>query len=262
MEFIEFQNYKLAYEKEGEGPAFLLFPGFGQKHTAFDPMVQVFKSRYTCYSFDLFHHGESKAPAGAMLDLETWDSIFRLFLEKEKLDTFSVGGFSLGSKYVLAILMKHAPEISRLILLAPDGIKSNIWYKLATYPAPVRKFFRSMIRYPQRFYFIVRPLRTLGVIDKNVGRFIEKQMHSPSQRTRIYNSWVGMRSLKFKTRDIIHQLNQYNIATEVFLAKRDYIIPGKPFISFCKKISSCQLRVLDCGHYSLIKAVAGYYAES
>lgn len=262
VEFIAYQDWKISYEKTGNGlPPLLLFHGFGQTHKVFKPLVDSLKDKYTCYSFDLFYHGQSSAPKDQPLEISTWDKIFQMFVEKEQLEDFSIGGFSIGGKYLLPIIMEHPSRISQVIFIAPDGIKTNIWYKLATYPAPLRKFFRSMIRYPQRFFLISRSLRRLRIIDKRLGFFIEKQMQSPTQRSRLYDTWAGVRRFKFKTRDIKHVLIENQISTNIFLSKNDKIIPVKPFKRFCRKIPSCKLKLFDCGHYDLIKNVAGYYSE-
>lgn len=262
MQSIEYQDWKLAYKKTGKSlPPLLLFPGFGQTHKAFEPLVDVIKEHYTCYSFDLFYHGESTAPKDQPLEISTWKKIFQLFLKEEQLEKFSIGGFSIGGKYILPIIPEHAAMISQIIFIAPDGIKTNIWYKLATYPAPFRRFFRSMIRYPQRFYVISRALRRLGIIDKRLSFFVEKQMQSPTQRSKIYDTWAGIRKIKIKTRDLKRVIIKNQISTIIFLAKEDKIIPVKPFIRFCKKIPTCKIKIFNCGHYELIKKTAGYYSE-
>jgi pimeloyl-ACP methyl ester carboxylesterase len=262
VESIEYQDWKLAYTKTGKNfPPLLLFPGFGQTHKVFKPLVDVLKDHYTCYSFDIFYHGESTAPKDQPLEISTWNKIFQLFIRKEQLGKFSIGGFSIGGKYLLPIVMEHALSISQVIFIAPDGIKTNIWYKLATYPAPLRKFFRSMIRYPQRFYLISRALCRLGIIDKRLNSFVEKQMQSPTQRSRLYDTWAGIRRIKIKTRDLKHVIIENQININIFLAKNDKIIPVKPFKRFCKKIPTCNLHIFNCGHYELIKKVAGYYSE-
>lgn len=262
MDFIQHQDWKISYEKTGNRlPPLLLFHGFGQTHKVFKPLVESLKNRYTCYSFDLFYHGESTAPKDQPLEISIWNKIFHMFLEKEQLENFSVGGFSIGGKYLLPIIFEHSSRVSQIILIAPDGIKTNIWYKLATYPAPLRKYFRSMIRHPQRFFLISRFLRRFGLINKRLSLFIEKQMESPTQRSRVYDTWAGIRHLKFKTRDVKQVLIEHKITTNIFLSKNDKIIPVKPFIRFCKKIPDCNLQIFNCGHYELIKKVAGYYSE-
>lgn len=261
MEFIEYRDWKLSYDKTGNGFPLLLFHGFGQTHKAFKPLVEKIKNNYTCYSFDLFYHGQSAAPKDQPLEISTWNKIFYKFLQKEHLEDFSIAGFSIGAKYLLPVIMEYTSQISHIIFIAPDGIKTNIWYKLATYPAPLRKFFRSMVRHPQRFFLISRSLRRLKIIDKRLSLFIEKQMQSPTQRLRLYDTWAGIRRFKFKTRDIKHILIENQISTNIFLSETDKIIPVKPFKRFCRKIPTCDLKIFNCDHFELIRKVAEYYSE-
>lgn len=262
MRFIQYQEWKLYYSKKGErGEPLLLFHGFGQTHAYFNPLVEVLKEDYQCYSFDLFYHGKSAAPKNESLDIETWEEIFKLFISKENITEFCLCGFSLGGKYVLAILMSYAPKISQLLLMAPDGIKTNIWYNMATYPYPLRRFFRSTIRHPQRLYIMIRFLGKIGIIKKRVMHFVEKQMESPSKRKKVYDTWVGMRKIKFKTRMIRNKLIDHDIHTIIFIGDADEIIPLKPFFRFCNQIPSCKVEVMNSGHYDLVNHVADYYSK-
>lgn len=262
MKYIQYQDWILYYKETGErGEPLLLFHGYGQTHSNFNPLIAVLKEKYRCYSFDLFFHGKSMAPKNATLDKPVWDNIFREFISRENITEFSLGGFSLGGKYVLAILESYPSQISQILFMAPDGIKTNIWYSMATYPYPLRRIFRSTIRHPQRFYIIIRALRKLRILDKSLIRFVENQMKTPSQRRKVYDTWIGMRHLRFKTQDIRNNLIEHDIHTMIFVGKHDKIIPAKPFLKFSNTIPSCKTEILDCGHNELISSVATYYSS-
>jgi len=56
---IQAEGATLVYRKSGSAKkTLLLFHGFGQDHTAFDA-IDTLNELYTCYSFDLFFHGQS-----------------------------------------------------------------------------------------------------------------------------------------------------------------------------------------------------------
>lgn len=262
MEYIKHRDWKLYYEKSGDkNQVMLLFHGFGQTHKDMKPLVDQLIRSYTCYNFDLFYHGRSIGPEETSLELDDWNEIIKKFFEKEEIEEVNLTGFSLGAKYILAIMFGHREKISNVFFLAPDGIKTNIWYNLATYPRFLRRFFRSMIRHPHRFYILVRSLRKLRLINKGLSRFVEMQMNTPDQRTQVYKSWVGIRHVKLKTKKIIKLLNEHQIPVTIILGKYDNVIPVKPFKKFCNRTISCKLVILEAGHYSLLKAASIYISE-
>ncbi|MGK7390414.1 MAG: alpha/beta fold hydrolase [Candidatus Cyclobacteriaceae bacterium M2_1C_046] len=262
MEYIEHQDWKLFYEKSGDKKqVMLLFHGFGQSHQDMKPLVDQLLHSYTCYNFDLFFHGKSTGPEEKALELEDWNEIMRKLFKKEQIEEVNLTGFSLGAKYVLAILMAFPEKINNLFFLAPDGIKTNIWYNMATYPHFLRKLFKSTIRHPQRFYILIRPLRKLGLISKSLSKFVEMQMSTPDQRVRVYRSWVGIRRIKFKTKKILKVLNKEQLPTTIILGNRDSVIPVKPFKKFCNRGLTCKLVILEAGHNSLIKQASLYISR-
>lgn len=262
MEHVEHGDWKLCYYKSGDKKqVMLLFHGFGQTHKHMLPLVEKLNDSYTCYNFDLFFHGDSSGPEDEPLEIEVFHDMIDKFLKKEGIDEFSLTGFSLGAKYVIAIMMEHASKINYVCFLAPDGIKTNIWYNLATYPKFLRRFFRSMIRHPQRFYILERTARRLGLINKRLSRFLELQMNTPDQRSKIYKTWVGIRHIKFKSRKILNVINENKIPVKVIVGKKDYVIPTKPFRKFCDRAPTCKLEILDAGHYDLVDTASSMISK-
>jgi len=219
-----------------------MFHGFGQNASVFRGIDG--------YSFDLFFHGGSEWNKGEEpLEKPEWKELINAFLIENKIDTFSVLGFSMGGKFALATLEAFPDRVKEIILLAPDGIKTSVWYSLATYPIALRKFFKSMIGNHERFLRIARMSKKLGLIDKGVLRFVETQMDSEEKRRRVYYSWVVFRHLKFdidKIRDII---DENNITVRLFAGRYDKIIRPEHMRRMTSKIE-----ILDAGHNDLIRA--------
>ena len=195
---FKFKKGILGYQKVGHGnQALLAFHGFGQDHTAFDPIVGELESRFTIYSFDLFFHGGSEWHGKYAIGKQDWVSILNQFLSQESISKFSLLGFSMGAKFALATLEAFEDAIESIYLISPDGIKRNIWYTLAT-RFPGRWFFQSLIKRPKRFQGILSLAEQFKLVDSSVIQFVRTQMESELQRRRVYNSWVMFRKLHFK----------------------------------------------------------------
>jgi pimeloyl-ACP methyl ester carboxylesterase len=181
-----------------------------------------------------------------------WSELVRQFLAENKIDKFSVLGFSIGGKFALACLELFPDRIEEIFLLAPDGIKTSFWYSLATYPYPFRKLFKSMISHHQRFTAIARMALQFRLIDKGVLRFVESQMHTEERRKRVYYSWVVFRHLQFNLNTIAGILNSNHIPVTLLIGKYDKIITKKNMEPFVRKLHTIRFEVIEAGHNDLI----------
>jgi len=251
---VIYKDSLLAYQKSGQGKrALLLFHGFGQHHKVFETLTETLSSSFTLYAFDLFFHGQSKWNQDEQpLEKEMWREIMLQFLTENKIDHFSVLGFSLGGKFALASVELFPDRIERVILLAPDGIKTNFWYSLATYPLLLRRFFKSMILKPGRLHAFTSLLHTLHVVDNGLLRFAESQMDTQEKRERVYYSWVVFRHLKFEMKAIARILETHSIRLTLVVGKHDKIITTENMNHLLCHLKDYQFEVLDTGHNGVI----------
>lgn len=244
----------------GAGPSVLLaFHGFGQGHAYFEPLVKAAGSHYTIYSFDLFYHGESFWHDGDRpLTPAFWKELLEEFLTERNIDRFSLTGFSLGGKFVLATLSAFPGRIDEVLFIAPDGIKTSFWYSLATYPGWFRNAFRSLIVNPKPYYRLVKAMRKLNLIDKGVLRFASYQMDTRRKRRQVYYAWMVFRELQFNIKNVAHLINTYDIRVRMFLGKYDKIITEKNMYRLLKHLEQYDLHILEAGHNTLISDVADF----
>ncbi len=161
---LYYQDSKLHYEKSGTGSQVLLaFHGFGQDKSYFDELIKIWSDTYTIYTFDIYFHGESFWPNGKERPLTKadWQAIIKAFVIQEDITRFSLVGFSMGGKFVLATLENFADHVNEVTLIAPDGIKTSFWYSLATYPLFFRKIFENIIHQPKPYYCSTKDLKKL-----------------------------------------------------------------------------------------------------
>ena len=257
-DFIEYQGSKLFYYRYGVGQkTILLFHGYGQDHSAFDSWIDQLKNDYMIYSFDLFLHGQSIWPERA-LEKEDWKNVITLFLQKEKIAEFELAGFSMGGKFAFATLEAFPQKAKRMLLIAPDGIKVNFWYRLATYPVMMRALFESFISKPTIFFSLARFLQSVGIIDKYLLRFVTLQMDTEEKRKRVYSTWIYFRHLKFEMSSIAELLIEKNIPLKIIVGRFDKVIPVKDMNILLKHVPNGQLEILETGHNQLIAAAKDF----
>src|SRR5687767_8509330 len=116
MAFITEGKTRLHYRKLGNGPKVLLaFHGFGQDISFFSPVAEALVNEFTIYAFDLFFHGKSwLEKEHAPLSKALLADLMQRFLAKEKVEKFSVTGFSMGGKFALSVLESFPEKVHSL----------------------------------------------------------------------------------------------------------------------------------------------------
>lgn len=253
---LQSEHATLHFTKTGNGERTLIaFHGFGQTGEAFHALADALSDRYTVYLFDIFFHGKSEWRLNEHpIEKKTWKLLMESFLTGHSISNFSVLGFSMGGKFALATLEAFPEHAKEIFLLAPDGIKTSLWYSLATYPIMLRKLFKSMITHPNRFTSIARFAHRAGLIDKGILRFVESQMNTEEKRRRVYYSWVVFRHLKFDMTAIANTINRYAIRLVLVAGKFDKVITIQNMKLLLDKVKVYELATPDTGHNGVIEA--------
>ena len=256
--FFEFEGAKLHWWRWGTGPKVMLaFHGFGQHGQFYYPFAKALSDTHTIWSFDMFFHGQSVWPDPRKpLTREFWHRLIQAFLNEYKIDRFELSGYSMGGKFVLAALEKFAPRIDRLLMIAPDGIRTSFWYSMATYPSWARRFFRSLVEKPEPFYKLISNLERYRLMDKGILRFADWHMSNPDKRMKVYNSWTVFSPLRFNMRQIAELIQNNHIHMEMYLGRYDKIMTPQGMQRLLRHLKDYKLEVLNTGHSGLIDMVA------
>ena len=241
----------------------LAFHGYGQNSHAFEKIGESIERQYTLYSFDLFFHGKSIWPFGSKpLEKKLWLEIVQNFLDSEGIDKFSIAGYSMGGKFLLAILETLAPKIEAIFFIAPDGIKTNPWYSLATYPIFLRGIFKVMVRFPKPLFGLMHLMLRLKIVEKGLIKFARLKMNSEVKRRRVYYSWVVFRYLSFDMEIISGLINSHQIPVKMILGKFDKIITLENMLTLLEKLKDYELIMLETGHNQLLDEFAMYLQKN
>ncbi|MBX2962483.1 MAG: alpha/beta hydrolase [Cyclobacteriaceae bacterium] len=251
---FHYKQCVLHYAKAGNGPKnLLLFHGFGQNHQVFLPLAESLGNSFTIYVFDLFFHGQSVWPHGDKpIEKDFYTALMKAFLKEHQINRFSIGGFSLGARFALVLTEAMSDRIDHLYLLAPDGIKSNPWYTLATYPLLLRKFFKSMIHKPDRFFSLAKTMTGLHLMDKKLVRFAESQMSTEEKRNRVYHAWVVFRHLNVDLKTLTSRINVHEISVTTVLGGHDNMIKIDHLQKFISQLAYPRLIMIKATHPALI----------
>lgn len=263
MPFIEDKNTKLHYQIYGQGEHVVFaFHGYGQEGSHFQNIAHVLQPACTIYAFDLFFHGKSKLPKSKTpLRKKYVADLISKLIEEKNIARFSLMAFSMGGKFALTLIEAFPEFIDKVLLVAPDGVKTNFWYNLATYPGWLQGMFKRTVLRPAPFFKFVNFLNDKNIVDKGLLRFANWHMDSTPKRLRIYRSWMGFSKLNFDIRKIVKLLNRHKIETIIFLGEYDQVIPQRSLQVFVKSLQFGKLIVLKTGHTFLLHDVASYLRQ-
>ena len=169
--------------------------------------------------FDLPFHGNHIHQDPIVVTKQLWKDGLVQFFEKENIQEFEVIGFSIGGRFALATFEAFAEKINHVMLLAPDGIKVNPLYRLATASKVGRWGFRRVIAHQPTFLKIGTALQKLGMVSKSTIRMADFMLGTPLKQKQIYYAWVGFKELQFDIPKLIHLAQRFQTNFSFFVGE-------------------------------------------
>lgn len=258
--FLYSNNGKIHYKAIGSGTEILLaFHGYGRDMKSMYELEHAFPN-YRIFLFDLFYHGESTwQDASVPISQDLLKDFFTEFIRIEGIKRFSILGFSIGAKLALSLVNVLGHCVDNLILIAPDGIKENFWYKLSTASALGRLLFLDFSKQPERYIKVINILLYLGIVNKSLKRFVFSQIRNAEQRERVMNTWLVYRKIKWNKNQLRAKINHSGIFVSLFVGSKDKVIPPSIFDNFINGLSNVRFIKLDRNHLDLVQGVIEYY---
>lgn len=260
MNFLLHPKGKLTYFKSGNGQEItLILHGFGQSHQDMQPFERI-RKQHQCFLFiDMFYHGHSQwLDPGSKLERIHWIDLIKMLQKQENFTEFSLIGYSMGGKLSLLTYELFPKDVKNLTLLAPDGIKTGLWYNLSNYPNFINPVFKSVIFRPNRFFGIIEGLNTAGLVGKSFVKFVKTQLETRSDRAKAYFVWKVFGRIQLNLATVINQARAHQTPITIFLGDFDKLVTAQNLARFKNKITHLQQVSLPVGHGRLIDATVEY----
>lgn len=235
--------------------ALLAFHGFGQESSCFMPLATALPD-YTVYAVDLFFHGQSLWHHPLQPVTRTkWKQLISELLEHHHIEEFDLIGFSMGGRIALVTYELFADCIKQLWLLAPDGIKSNAWYRLATRSRLLHGLFRYITSEKSNaFHHSMKVLHRYKLLSPTLAKIVSQQMRTPELRKRVYNTWMVYRYLEPDLQAIYKAALQFGPKIMIATGSYDRIIRPHYMKRLTRLLSNlCVHKVFPCGHQDLLQ---------
>ena len=256
MSIISTPEGQIHYQTTGQGrETYLIFHGFGQ-NISYMLALEHWRTEDKKFIFiDFFYHGKSRwKNSMRKLTLDTWRKFIESLQRKENFEDFHLIGYSMGGKISLLTFEIFSNQVKSMTLLAPDGIKTGLWYSMSSYPTFVHDIFKQVVFKPNRFFGLVNGLQSVGLLEKSLNKFVQNQLGTRSQRAQAYLIWKIFSHLQPDLGLIIRLARNQKLPIWLFVGKYDKMVTEANLRHFATKIPSLQTHVLPVGHGGLIEA--------
>ncbi len=253
---LDYGKNRIRCHHAGTGRELILcLHGFGESGTSFEALSSFFGDRFTLVCPDLPFHGatiwrELYFQPSAIAE------IIRLIQERFGVDRSSLLGFSMGARPALSAFGEIPERISRLILLAPDGLKENLWQRFSSRTWLGNRILFYFIQRPGIFFLSARLGRAIGLIHEGVYKFILFNMDQREKRRKVYQVWTCLKGMKIRIPAFRRVMAARRIPMLVVLGRFDRLIPEGTIKKLFGNLAGCRIISLPLGHM-LIQSQTG-----
>jgi len=247
--YIRYKDNVIHCVKTGKGQKLMLaFHGFGQDAHFFKPFASALEQEYTTIAIDLPGHGKTKW-TDPVFDTAALMAIVQGFKNDLNTDQLSLLGYSIGCRLCLSIITHQANWVEQAYLMAPDGLKRNFFYELATKNFFGKKIFKAICANPDTFIRFANRLSQMGLIAKSRLAFLEKNLADADRRRQVYEVWNLLSPLTPRKAVIQYHLKKYPVPLHLLMGAQDAVSPPASGQSFIRGMKNATLQVLPCGHH-------------
>ncbi|MDF2431028.1 MAG: hypothetical protein JWP44_659 [Mucilaginibacter sp.] len=253
--YFENDLVNLHYYKFGNGPLNMLcFHGYGMHGKQFKILESTLGEKYTFYGFDLFFHKETKLKDQSLAAVKKGISKAALaglitdFCDYEKIERFSVIGYSMGSHFATAIVEELAPKVDAYIVAAPSCLKPGALITFFSKYSAGNKILEKLILDEKKLTGLLRSLKRFKIIDEEAYKILYSEVSTPELRFNFYACFIYLRFLETNQPVLLDAITYYNIKSIFIFGRKDKSFPPTSGKAFIKKIKDAKVVILDEGH--------------
>jgi pimeloyl-ACP methyl ester carboxylesterase len=246
--FLKYENSKVHFYRFGNGNRLLIaLHGFADEGAMFLKLEESLKESYTVYSLDLPFHGLTE------WDKEEFDEkdisvLFKMILQKENKERFDLMGFSFGGRIVQKMLFEWIPQVDKVFLIAPDGLKTK-WLSLVNLmPRWFKSFLKWILLKPDWFINLVKHFYRWGFINRFLHNFVCFHFGTKEKRDRVFHTWYSLGNFKINPKKVKKLLRQYPISVDMYFGSHDKIIPLSTAVLLSAGMPNIRVFEIDAGH--------------
>jgi len=258
-DLINYKNSQISYRHSGSGPKpAICFHGYGEDATSFEFLGNNAGNQFTFYAIDLPFHGRTQWNDELSFTINDLQQIIKKITDQHyqrpgtSNQQLLLLGFSLGGRIALSLYQAIPEQIEKLVLLAPDGLKVNFWYWLATQTWTGTKLFAFTMYHPGWFFGLLKVLNKLQLVNASIFKFVNYYIGDKKARKILHDRWISLRKIKPDIQHIKSLVLKFKTPVRLAYGKHDRIILSSVGEKFRKGIEEqCSITVIHSGHQVL-----------
>ncbi len=248
--FFSFYKNRIHVSRYGRGERLLIvFHGFSESGELYGNLGTLLGDEFTTLVPDMPYHGKTKWDTG-ILSPKRLIELVRILLKKEGSSSCSILGYSMGGRPALSLTQEDPGFIDHLLLLAPEGLRKNHWFRFATGTILGNLLFRWVAYKPGFLFFLVRIGRILGWIGKRMAAFIKDHMDDKERRWKVYCLWMCFQNLRPDRKRLYSAISRNNLPVWICFGKYDQLIPAE-IATKLKPLPQMKVTIVESGHQLL-----------
>lgn len=249
--FIETGRSRLQYRIMGTGSQWLCcFHGYGEDSTHFQLFEKVLGKTHTLLAIDMPFHGGSEWKDDLLFEpAELMRCIDAITGQAHKIQLF---GYSMGGRISLSLLEMFPNRISRVVLVAPDGLHKNKWQRFATQTIIGNRLFKFTMRYPGWMLGLMELGGWTGLFNKSIIKFVRHRLDDADERSILYKRWTTLRKFKPEHDVLKPLLVLHHIPVHILFGSYDRVILPKHGYRFQQYVNEwVHVKEIKAGHHLL-----------
>lgn len=260
-------GFTLEYARFGNAPDLAIaFHGFGREAADFKGFQAAFGRMRSVVAVNLFAHANSRLPrfraVTNSITPDEWKDVFEAFLDHLGVETVVLVGYSIGGRVALCTFDWMPDRVSGLLLMAPDGMKTNRLADFSTSTWAGKVLQQSVMRWPGLLLASANAAHRFKLIDRKLHRFVNVHMGTEASRMQVYAVWHIYRFFRPNRQRIVQRIQESQKPFLMLFGRTDSVISAALGQRFASRLGNDNaLVVLDVGHQLMDEALR-YLIES
>jgi 3-oxoadipate enol-lactonase len=232
------------YEVTGKGVPIVLIHGHPFDHTMWYPQVAAFSNDYQVITPDLRGYGKSSLPASDPTRFEDYATDVLQLLDVLGVDTFHLGGLSMGGQVIMEIFRQAPKRVRSLIFADTFAGLDTPEVKQGRYDAAIRLEKKGMNAYAEEvIYKMLKPEHVTSMPD--AAAFVIRMMKG----TNPFAAATALRARAERIDYLAEVFPAIDIPALVIVGRQDAFTPVAMAEEMKQHLQNCKLVVIeDAGH--------------
>ncbi len=224
---LNYNGQEIYCQVTGQGAELLIaFPGYGSTVDYYAPAQPLLAHKFTTWVIDLPLHGKTKWRQ-PMFTIADFTEIIQMVLQRAGHLSFSLLGHSFGGRVVLTQIPLFGPQLNRVFLLAPDGIKNPGLMTVSWIPGWFRRMTSGWVEQSHRLLPFAKWLHQKKWIAPNIYSFVQYYLKTSTRRQQVKMYWISLADFQVDLPKLKETIKSKKIHVSIFLGRRDKIIPSE-----------------------------------